>query len=149
MDFAVAARSEFTLRLRHKFNASCEKVFAAWTKPEALKRWWSPPGWYPQEIQVDLREGGRYRFSMRREGGAQVITAYGIFLTIEAPSRLVYTWSWDGIFPDMPETRIIVDFHTIPTGTEIVLCQEDLSMRVCANHLSGWMDALDRLGNAL
>ncbi len=149
MDVAVDAKFQFTLRVRHRFNASCEKVFAAWTKPEALRRWWCPPGWYPQEIQIDLREGGRYRFSMRRENGGQVITAHGIFLNVEAPRRLIYTWNWEGIFPSMRETRVVVDFHTDVMGTEMLLRQEDLSMRVCAKHLSGWIDALDRLDTVL
>lgn len=148
MDFAVAARPEITLRLRHRFDANREKVFAAWTKPETLKRWWCPAGWHPLEIRIDLREGGCYRFSMQRESGAQVITAYGIFQTVEVPSRLVYTWNWDGTFPDMPETRVRVEFHAIAGGTEIALHQDDISMRVCARHLSGWMDAFDRLERA-
>jgi uncharacterized protein YndB with AHSA1/START domain len=149
MDVAVAARSEFTLRLKHSFAASREKVFAAWTTPEALRRWWCPPGWHPHEIQIDLREGGRYRFSMQRESGGQLIAAHGVFLMVNRPSRLVYTWNWDGLFPDMPETQIVIDFNVIDTGTEIVLHQEDLPMRVCAKHLSGWIDTLNRFEKAL
>jgi uncharacterized protein YndB with AHSA1/START domain len=145
MDDAVAARSEFTLRLRHRFEAPREKVFAAWTNPEALKRWWCPPGWHPLEIAVDLQEGGRYTFSMQRESGAQVITAHGTFLTIKVPSQLIYSWIWDGVFPDMPVTTVTVDFRNVNGGTELELRQEDLSLRVCGQHLTGWMDALERL----
>jgi uncharacterized protein YndB with AHSA1/START domain len=145
MHDGVAAGSEFTLRLRHRFETTRERVFAAWTNPEALKRWWCPPGWHPLGIEVNLREGGRYRFSMQRESGAQVITAHGVFLTVEAPSRLVYTWIWDGVFPDMPVTKVTVDFRTVGGGTELELRQEGLSLVVCAQHLSGWMDAFERL----
>jgi uncharacterized protein YndB with AHSA1/START domain len=145
MDFAVAARPEITLCLRHKFEAPREKVFAAWTNPEALKRWWCPPGWYPLNIEIDLKEGGLYRFSMQRESGAQVITAHGVFLKVTVPSQLVYTWKWDGAFPDMPETCVTIEFRAIAGETELELRQGDLSMGVCAKHLSGWMDAFDRL----
>jgi uncharacterized protein YndB with AHSA1/START domain len=149
MDYAVAARPEFTLRLRHWFEAPRERVFAAWTNPEALKRWWCPPGWHPLEIEVNLQEGGRYIFSMQRESGAQVITAHGTFLTVKAPSQLVYTWEWDGMFADMPVTNVTVDFRAFNSGTELELRQEDLSLRVCAQHLSGWMDAFERLSAEL
>lgn len=145
MDHSIAARSEFNLRLLHRFEAPRERVFASWTSPEALKRWWCPPGWHPLEIEVDLKEGGRYSFSMQRESGAQIITAHGTFLTVQIPSQLVYTWIWDGVFQDMPITYVTVNFRTVDGGTELELRQDDLSLRVCARHLSGWMDALDRL----
>jgi uncharacterized protein YndB with AHSA1/START domain len=75
MHDAVAAGSEFTLR--HRFETTHERVFAAWTNPEALKRWRCLPGWLPLAIEVNLREGDRYRFSIQRESGTQVIRRMG------------------------------------------------------------------------
>jgi uncharacterized protein YndB with AHSA1/START domain len=149
MDHAVATRQEFALRLHHRFEAPREKVFAAWTSPETLKRWWCPAGWFPVAIEVDLAEGGRYAFSMQRKGGTQVITAHGCFLTVKVPSQLVYTWIWDGAFPEMPITYVTVDFREVAGGTEMDLRQDDLSLRVCAKHLRGWMDAFGRLSEEL
>lgn len=145
MDYAVAARQEFALRLHHRFEAPREKVFAAWTNPEALKRWWCPPGWVPLAIEVHLEEGGRYSFSMQRIGGTEVVTARGSFITVRIPSQLVYTWIWDGAFPDMPVTYVTIDFREVDGATELHLRQDDLSLRVCAKHLSGWLAAFRRL----
>jgi DNA-binding transcriptional ArsR family regulator len=47
MDNEVAAGTGTTLRLWHRFEAFPERVFAAWTRPEALKLWWCPAGWRP------------------------------------------------------------------------------------------------------
>jgi uncharacterized protein YndB with AHSA1/START domain len=141
----IAASQEFTLRLHHRFEAPREKVFAAWTNPEALKRWWCPSGWLPLEIEVNLQEGGEYAFSMQRESGAQVIRTHGTFLVVSVPSRLIYTWRWDGVFADMPDTYVTVDFRAVNGGTELELRQERLSLRVCGQHLSGWMQAFGRL----
>jgi hypothetical protein len=52
---------------------------------------------------------------------------------------------WDGAFPDMPITHVTVSFREVDGGTELELRQDDLSLRVCAQHLSGWMDAFVRL----
>lgn len=99
-------------------------------------------------MRVDLREGGTYTLSMQRISDGQVVTAHGIFQEVIVPSRLVYTWNWDGAFPDMPQTRVTVEFRAASDGTEVSLCQDDLSMRVCGSHLTGWMKALNRLETA-
>jgi uncharacterized protein YndB with AHSA1/START domain len=149
MDHAVAERTGFNLRLRHRFNASRQKVFQAWTKPEALKRWWCPPGWFGIEFKSNFQEGGRYTFTMQRESDAAIVTAYGTFLEIIVPSRIVYTWNWDGAFDDMPETTIEVDFIETSDGTELVFEQVELPMRVCGRHLVGWLQAFARLSNMM
>ena len=54
------------LQLSHRFAAPRERVFDAWTNPEVLREWWAAAAnMEPGDAQVDLREGGRYRLSMR------------------------------------------------------------------------------------
>jgi uncharacterized protein YndB with AHSA1/START domain len=111
-------------------------------------------------IRVFLKVEFSVRFSMKFMGidkktgrphhdGRQVITAHGSFLTVNAPSQLVYTWVWEGVFPDMPITYVTVDFREVDGGTEMALRQDDLSLRVCAQHLRGWLDAFGRLSAEL
>ena len=149
MDDIVVTRTDTTLRLWHRFEAPPRRVFEAWTRPESLKLWWCLAGWHPAEIAVDLRVGGRYRFAMQRESGAHVLTVHGRFLEIRPPEKLVYTWRWDGAFPDMPETRVTVEFRAVAGGTELALRQEPVNLRVCAQHLSGWLAACDRVARVL
>lgn len=149
MDNAVAAKTGTTLRLRHRFEATSERVFAAWTRPEALKLWWCPVGWCPVHINVDLRPGGAYRLSMNREGGGRLVTVHGRFLEVEPTKRLVYTWRWDGVFPDMPETIVTIEFRAVTGGTELALWQEVLELPMCARHLSGWLVACGRLAEVV
>lgn len=40
------------------------KVFAAWTKPEALAAWFGPTGLRIESHEADIREGGIWRFDM-------------------------------------------------------------------------------------
>ena len=149
MDNAVAAETGTTLRLWHRFEATPERVFAAWTRPEALRLWWCPAGWRPVRIEVDLRQGGAYRLSMNREGGAQLVGVHGHFLEIEPTRRLVYTWRWDGAFPDMPETIVTVEFRAVTGGTEVALRQAVLELPMCTRLLSGWLAACERLEEAV
>jgi hypothetical protein len=97
-------------------------------------------------VEVDLRVGGAYHIAMRRDGGGGCVSVHGRFLVVRPAARLVYTWCWEGAFPDMPETQITVDFHAVPEGTEVALRQEYLAVPLCTRHLCGWLAACGRLG---
>lgn len=148
MDDEKAGKSCTTLQIRRAFEATPERVFNAWTRTETLKRWWCPEGWLPARIEVDLRVGGSYRLAMCRECDAQCSAAYGRFLVIQPTTKLVYTWNWAGMLPDMPETQVTVEFRAIPHGTEVALRQEPLLIPLCTQHLSGWLAAFSRLAKA-
>lgn len=57
-----------TLTLTRHFRATPAQVYAAWTDPVALPRWFGPAGWTCETHAMDLREGGEWRFTMRGEG---------------------------------------------------------------------------------
>ena len=61
---AVSAPVKPSLTLKRRLNASPEKVFAAWTKPETLARWFGPRECTSLEARLDLRVGGRYHVTM-------------------------------------------------------------------------------------
>ena len=97
---------EIALELSHRFAAPREKVFEAWTDPEVLRRWWAAaPTWDTPLAEVDLREGGSYRLSMRTDTG-EVHTVRGEYTEVRPPERLAYTWAWEeGPEPVMEGTR--------------------------------------------
>src|SRR5215472_9328213 len=75
-------------------EAPSERVFAAWTEPKMLKRWWGPPGFTTPTAEVDLRVGGAYKLAMTSPGGDTYVV-FGKFVTIDAPKKLAYTWAWE------------------------------------------------------
>jgi uncharacterized protein YndB with AHSA1/START domain len=51
-----------SLNLQRRYPVSPEKVWRAWTDPEAIKRWWGPGGNEPVSLaQLDVRVGGCFR----------------------------------------------------------------------------------------
>ena len=53
-----SAAAGVTLRIERTFAAPREKVFQAWTDPQALKQWWGPDGYATPSVEIDLRPGG-------------------------------------------------------------------------------------------
>ena len=64
----LASRPSLTLKRR--INAVPEKVYAAWTDPEKIARWFGPSQVKAGSVQaeIDLRVGGRYRISFESRG---------------------------------------------------------------------------------
>jgi uncharacterized protein YndB with AHSA1/START domain len=146
----VGITGTIALRLTRHFDVPREKVFEAWTSPAALKRWWCPPGWLAERIEVDLRPGGAYCFAMRQVGVNTTVSIEGRFLEVLRPERLSYTWNWNGAFSAMPETRVTVEFREGAAGTDVVVTHENFpDVRLWHKHRSGWIDACDRMERAL
>ena len=147
---SVSAPPRVAIRAQRRFAAPREKVFRAWTEPDALKRWWCPPGWTAADIEVDLRVGGAYRIGMRRIADNTQVYVYGTFLEVRWPEQLVYTWRWDGAFEALPETKVTVEFLDVKGSTKLVLTHESFpELAVRQQHLVGWVTACDRMERIL
>jgi uncharacterized protein YndB with AHSA1/START domain len=143
-------QTHLVIHLRRRFRAPPEKVFRAWTQPEALKAWWCPSGWSATAIEVDLRVGGEYRIGMRRAGRGAEIAVFGHFLEVRPPKRLRYTWRWEGAFERMPDTSVTVEFVRSGRGTELTLYHENFDdAGIRQQHWIGWIAACNRLDLAL
>jgi len=55
----TATGTETTLVLKRTLPATPDRVFAAWTRPELVRRWFSPGEMAVEEAALDVRVGGR------------------------------------------------------------------------------------------
>jgi uncharacterized protein YndB with AHSA1/START domain len=69
-------------------DAQRERVFDAWTKPEAIMDWYGPDGISCDTRSIDVAVDGRWCFDMIGPGG-QRFSNRMTFLELTSPSRLV------------------------------------------------------------
>jgi uncharacterized protein YndB with AHSA1/START domain len=67
-----------------------ELVWAAWTQPEQLKKWFTPAPWRTIHCEIDLRPGGRFYTVMRSPEG-QEYPGDGCYLEVLPNEKLVWT----------------------------------------------------------
>lgn len=85
------------IEVRRSFRTPIERVWAAHTRPDLVKRWMSgPDGWTMSVCEIDLRVGGPYRFEWAHPDRPSFGSS-GTYQLIEAPSRLVFTEKLDGM----------------------------------------------------
>ena len=67
-----------------------ERVWAAWTQPELLMRWFTPAPWKTVAADLDVRPGGRCITTMESPDGDQYPNS-GCYLQVEPNRLLVFT----------------------------------------------------------
>ncbi len=89
----VERKSERELVITRTFNAPARIVFEAWTKPELLKRWWTPKSFGLTFIscEADARTGGSYRFVFGHPSSEKPMEFFGRYVEVTPYSRLVWT----------------------------------------------------------
>lgn len=69
----VISPSNREIAMTRVFDAPCAALFKAYTEPELLRRWLGTSGgWSLPVCEVDLREGGAYRYLWSRPDGAEI-----------------------------------------------------------------------------
>ena len=85
--------SRLTLHLERVLRAPRARVFAACAEPDQLGGWWGPAGFTAPSVDLDVREGGRYRITMQPPDG-DAFHLNGQYSEVDPPRRLVYTFVW-------------------------------------------------------
>ena len=133
------------LELQMVVDSPRERIFSALTESAELARWWGPHGFTMPEIDLDLRVGGGYRFTMQPPGGNRFHLA-GTFLEIEPPRRLVYTFGYEEPDPDDRQTVVALSLETTGHVTAVSLSQGEFATEARLElHRSGWTDSLEKL----
>jgi uncharacterized protein YndB with AHSA1/START domain len=139
------------LVLERVIDVPPELVWAAWTKPEHIKKWLTPAPWTTVDCEIDLRPGGMFRSVMRSPEG-QDFPNIGCFLEVVPNRRLVWT---DALLPgyrpsDNPFMTAVIDIEPQGKGTRYTATaiHRDEAARKKHEEMGfheGWGKALDQL----
>ncbi len=98
----VTLPADTQILIMREFDAPRHLVFKAWTTPELIKRWWSGGRGTVTTAEVDLPVGGRWRYAMVADGGAEV-AFHGEYREIVPDERIV----WTEVFESMPDAEAV------------------------------------------
>ena len=101
MNTQLETPTDTTIVITRVAKAPRQAVFEAWTNPKYIREWMlGPPGWTMPVCELDLRVGGAWRYSWRREDGSEMTMTGGV-KEVVPNERLVTTERWG---PEWPET---------------------------------------------
>ncbi|MBT2301168.1 SRPBCC domain-containing protein [Variovorax paradoxus] len=140
-----------SLTLRRHYEVDSEKVWRAWTDPQALKLWFGPAEIVSVPVsEIDLRVGGRFRVVMLEANGERHEVG-GVYREIVPNRKLVFSWAWHST-PER-ESRVTVLIEPVGRGCELELRHEQFFDEAAREgHEHGWTGSLVKLeallGNA-
>jgi len=141
-----AARPSLTFKRR--INAPPETVFAAWTDPKKIVRWFGRPDALPEtiEAEIDARVGGRFRFRFSTD--SEYYEVGGVYREVVPDRRLVFSWAWHST-PER-ESQVTVALQPDGDGTLLTLHHEQLfDFAARDGHARGWTVGLERMEKML
>lgn len=101
----VTTPAERQLRIERIFDAPREDVWRAMTDPALVAQWWGRGNRLVIE-RMDVEPGGHWRYVEHAADGVHGFE--GRYGEVTPPSRLVYTFEWDG----MP-AHVVLDTTTL------------------------------------
>lgn len=133
-----------SLHLTRHYPVAPEKVWRAWTDPQALSAWFGPGETRSvTRADMDVREGGRYTIAFRTQDGEQHQVS-GEYQEILPNRKLCFTWAWNST----PErvSLVTIELRPTPQGTEMAF-RHDRFFDPAArdNHERGWTATLQKL----
>ena len=142
--------SETQIHISREFAAPKHLVYKAVTTPELVKRWWNAKRGEVTTCEIDLREGGAWRYVMQTPEGFEV-AFHGEFKEIVPNERVVTTEAFEGV-PDpdanaTTNTMTLTESNGVTTLTVLVDCPNEyvLNAIVESGMEAGLQDAYDLL----
>jgi len=122
--------------------ASTGHVFAAFSDPERLARWWGPNGFTNTFHVFEFEPGGRWSNTMHSPNGGSPLNE-SIFEVIDPPSKIVIR------HVSLPLYRLTVDLIQTAAGTTVSWSQDfdddDVARRIAKVIVPANEQNLDRL----
>ncbi|MGD9981403.1 MAG: SRPBCC family protein [Hyphomonadaceae bacterium] len=145
--------------IERRYNASPQRVFAAWADPTAKRAWFAEgEGWDIRSFELDFREGGRETSRFRVVGGNNPFppeTTFRnetVFNEIIENERIIFTYSMDRDGARFSVSLASVELKTADKGTRLVFTEhgahfdgaDGIKMRE-----AGWTELLQKLDEHL
>ena len=106
----LSLHGDTEIHITREFDAPKHLVYKAVTTPELVKRWWNAKRGEVSIAEIDLREGGKWRYVMVSPEGMEV-AFHGEYKEIVPNERVVSTEIFEGA-PD-PENNGTVNTMTL------------------------------------
>ncbi|UCV28396.1 SRPBCC family protein [Ferribacterium limneticum] len=114
-----------TVRLHRVLKAPAERVYRAFTTPEAMSKWLPPHGFTCTVHHMEARVGGTFRMSFTNFTTQQAHTFSGEYLELVPDKLLRYTDQFDD--PNLPGVlQVSISMTPVLCGTELNIVQENI-----------------------
>jgi uncharacterized protein YndB with AHSA1/START domain len=134
-----------TIRLHRVFKTKPERLYKAFTQPDAIVKWMPPNGFTATVHNMDFRKGGSYRMSFTNLTTGSSHSFGGDYLEVVPNQRIRHTDKFDD--PNLPGTMTVtIEIKKVMVGAELNITQEGVPDVIPAEACYlGWGESLELL----
>jgi uncharacterized protein YndB with AHSA1/START domain len=134
-----------TVQFHRVMRTTPERLYRAFTDPEAMVKWLPPNGFTGKVHHMDPRVGGTYKMLFTNFTSGNSHSFGGQYLELVPHERLRWTDRFDD--PNMPgEMTVTVRLKKVSVGTEVNIVQEGLPDVIPPDACTlGWQESLGLL----
>lgn len=134
-----------TVRFHRVFTAPPERVYRAFTDPDARCKWLPPHGFTGAFQHCDSTVGGTYKMSFKNFTTGNSHSFGGVHLELVPNERVKYTAKFDD--PNLPgEMTTTVVIRPVMVGTEVEIVQDGIPDVIPTEACClGWQESLMQL----
>jgi uncharacterized protein YndB with AHSA1/START domain len=134
----------------HHFDAPPEIVFAAWTDPEQVARWWAPRDFEipPESVDIEPRVGGRFHLEMVEVSGPGRFRYRAEIVELAEPELIVLKGE-PIAGTDIEVTITRVELVAEGGGTRMTVTSGPFTREARENAQTGWDDLVVNLERVL
>jgi uncharacterized protein YndB with AHSA1/START domain len=148
----VTLPTDTQILIVREFAAPRHLVYRTWTEPELIKRWWAGDRGEVTGVEVDLRVGGRWRYTMVVRCGSDFdgneVAFHGEYREIVPNERIVSTEVYEGA-PDGEAVNTLTLTEREGRTTLSILvqhsCHEHRDAHINSGMEVGMQEAMDHL----
>jgi uncharacterized protein YndB with AHSA1/START domain len=131
-----------TVRLHRMLRTQPDRIYKAFTDPDAMCKWLPPNGFTGKVHQMDAKVGGSWRMSFTNFGAGGGHSFGGKYIELVPGERLRYTSVFDD--PNLKgEMTTTIVLRGTPFGTEMNVTQEGIPQQIPAEMCYlGWQESL-------
>jgi len=135
-----------TVELHRVFKSSAERVYRAFTLPDAFAKWLAPHGFFATVHDMDCRVGGSYRMSFTNLTTGASHAFGGEYLELVPAQRVRYSAAFET--PALPgRMQTTVTLREVACGVEVRIVQEGIPKMIpIESCYLGWQESLELLG---
>ena len=142
----MAEAEKLSLEIKRFIKASPDRVYAAWTDPVQLKKWFGPENVQSRNLIADARVESQFRWDCTDPEGKQV-TISGEYRELQPGKKIVFTWQLEEDEDWKNHSSIVtIELFDREGGTELRLTHEKLPNEASRDdHEQGWNSVLEKL----
>lgn len=137
--------SNNNVSLHRVLKTSPEKLYRAFTEPNAMASWIPPYGFICTVQEMDAKVGGKYKMTFINFSTGKGHSFGGQYVEMKPNEFIRYTDQFDD--PGLPGVMTTsVWLKKVSAGTELKILQEDIPVQIPVEMCYlGWQESLDKL----